>query len=107
VNEAVGTEVLRAAIDLTEEMLSVARHQEWSRVVELDQQRRPLIQAFFGRPVPPASAEEIAGLTRRLRGLNDELISFSEQSRGALSQALAELGRGRRAQAAYGQPGKQ
>lgn len=101
-----GAEALQAALDLTEEMLSVARHAEWSRVMELDQQRRPLIQTAFNRPIPPPSAEVVAGLTRRLRRLNDELISLSEQRRAALSQALAELGRGRRAKAAYGQQDK-
>jgi hypothetical protein len=99
-------QALQTAVELTEEMLCMARRAEWRLVAELEQRRRPLIRVAFDRPVPPPAADVAAALTRRLCGLNDELISLGERSRGAVSQALAELGRGRRAQAAYGQHGK-
>jgi len=94
---------LQQAFDLTREMLSAARRDEWQRVVELDARRQPLLQAAFREPIPPSTAGATASLARRVHALNEELVYLGESGRTSVSQALAQLSRGRRARAAYGQ----
>ena len=96
-------ETLQRVLDLTEEMLSAARAEEWSKVAALDSQRQPLLRSAFREPIPPSSAEAIAALARQVHALNEELVRLSEARRTMFSRALAKLARGRQAQSAYGQ----
>ena len=96
-------QMLRRALDLTEEMLSAARDAAWQTVAALDGERQTLLRAAFRVPIPHASANRVADLASQVHALNEELVQLSESSRMVFSRALEKLARGRRAQSAYGQ----
>ncbi len=95
-------EDLGAALTMTEEMMSVAKDEDWETLSALEARRQALIQSAFARPIPPADSAAVAADIRRIQALTQDLITNIKQGRDSVADALDTMARGRRARSAYG-----
>ncbi len=95
-------EDLSAALAMTEEMVSVAKDEDWDKLSALEARRQALIQSAFARPIPPADSATMAAVIRRIQALTRDLITTIGQGRDSIADALDTMAKGRRARSAYG-----
>ncbi len=95
-------EDLGAALTMTEEMMGVAKDEDWDKLSALEAKRQGLIKSAFARPIPPADSATVAASIRRIQALTRDLISVISQGRDSIADALDTMAKGRRARSAYG-----
>jgi hypothetical protein len=94
----VNTDILEHALQLTRSMLAAARAQEWSRLIELEVEREPLLlRRHASDPTSLAQLGEILAYDRQLQAI----VGGARDSAAELWQQ--ETGRAR-AIAAYAKP---
>ena len=91
-----------AILRCTHEMLSHAREGEWDRLVELEEQRRPMIEAFFSTPPEPHEAPAVAEFIREVQEIDSQVMALAEEGKQATAEALRLLSNRQRAAHAYG-----
>ncbi len=79
----------------------MARDNQWQRVVELEAERRLLVQSCFQRPTPEQDAPEVAAAIRKILRLNEEVAELGQQWRDRLGTEIHTHKAGRAASAAY------
>ncbi len=95
-------EDLSAVLAVTEEMVSVAKDEDWEKLSALETRRQALIQSAFARPIPPADSATVAAVIRRIQSLTQDLITMTSQGRKSIGDVLDTMAKGRRARSAYG-----
>ena len=95
-------EDLGAALTMTEEMMGVAKDEDWETLSALEARRQALIQSAFARPIPTADSAAVAAVIRRIQALTQDLITTINQGRDSIADALDTMAKGRRARSAYG-----
>ena len=95
-------EDLGAALAVTEEMMSVARDEDWDKLAALEARRQDLIRSAFARPIPDADSAVVAADIRRIQALTRDLITVIGRGRDRIGDALDTMAKGRRARSAYG-----
>ncbi len=88
-------------LELTEEMLALARAGDWSAFGQCERDRRLVSQELFALPVPPADAPAVTEQVRRVLELDQALIALATQGRAEAAQALRDAHLGQRAVDAY------
>ncbi|MDH5358618.1 MAG: flagellar protein FliT [Gammaproteobacteria bacterium] len=91
---------LNNIVSLTQEMLAFSQKEQWDEMIELDQQRKPLIAALF--PVDEdGQTEVIRGLLQTLLELNKQLETVSLKARDDVRTQLQGLNKQRKVTSAY------
>jgi len=89
-------------IQLSQSMLDKAEAALWDDVISLEAERSKKIEAYFS---PDASSSDDTAAVRvgieTIQILNDQLMQLGHQQKKELSQALQELGQGKKAVNAY------
>jgi hypothetical protein len=67
----------------TEEMLSAAQADDWSRVATLEAGRRERLSLCFSKPVQPANSELFAEALAVMLHMNEELMQLLQNAREA------------------------
>lgn len=86
-------------LELTGKMLEHARAGEWDAITQLDQQRRPLLEALFAdaTDIPESARAEL----ERLQTMDREIMTLAAGVREQLQSDLGGLQAGRKMQRAY------
>ena len=95
-------DAVEAILRMTDRMLELARSGEWQPLIELEAERKPLIEAFFSHPVEAAEAPAVATFIRRVQELDAQVVTLAEQGRESTAEALRVLTSRQRAADAYG-----
>ncbi|WP_459872200.1 flagellar protein FliT [Endothiovibrio diazotrophicus] len=82
-------------------MLSAAREGEWERMIEQEQARRPLIEAFFATPPERHEAPAVAEFIREVQAIDAEVMVLAERGKQAAAEVLRLLTNRNRAADAY------
>lgn len=85
---------------LTHSLLVAARKGEWDQAIQLEAERRPLIEAYFSN----LSTDEKAGLQSSIRKILDadrEIMELGRERHQLLGESLRDLNKGRQAMDAY------
>lgn len=94
-------EQLVRIIDISERMLQQARAMEWTRVAELEAERKELVAECFRQPAVAAEAGDVAESIRTILRLNDEITALGRDCRAELGGKLQARRAGHAASAAY------
>ena len=91
-----------AILRLTHEMLELAQSGDWDRLMELESERKPLIEAFFAHPVEPDESPAVAAFIGEIQEVDAQVVELAEKGREATAEALRLLANRQRAADAYG-----
>ena len=94
-------ELIAGVKTLSEEMLALARADDWEAVAEREQRRRDLIENLFAQPLPPAFASRVECCIREVLASDEALTVLGQGKLGALAQQLEKLTLSRKACLAY------
>jgi len=86
---------LDEAIRLSERMLELIEAGDWQQLAELDEQRQPLIRAYFQQPHVDADA------VVRLKELNDRIVGHLGRQRQQTRQRQLRMHQGQQAAQQY------
>jgi len=89
-------------IQLSQLMLDKAEAGLWEDVISLEAERSKQVEAYFSSDTN--SLDDIAAVRvgiETIQILNDQLMQLGHQQKKELSQALQELGQGKKAVSAY------
>jgi len=92
---------LQEVVSLSRDMLAQAQDDQWQAVIELEAQRRTLVEACFRDPAGDAEAASVAAAIREILSLNQQLEQLGRQSRDEMASHLSTRQTGRTANAAY------
>ena len=93
---------LDGALRLTAAMTEAAEAGDWDRLVELEAERRPLIEGAFEQ-VAPEDAAALGQAILDLMEADRHIMALARAGRTALASRLEDFSRGRRGRAAYGE----
>ena len=99
--DAQRTRQLQDIIQLSQQMLSQARDNEWERVTELEARRREMVLVCFQQTTPEQDSPEVAAAIREILHLNQEVAELGRQYRDQLGSEIHTHNVGRAAAAAY------
>jgi hypothetical protein len=94
-------QALPEIIHITQQMLIMARENQWRQVAEMEARRRLLVQSCFQRPTPEQEASDVVAAIREILRLNEEVAELGQQWRGQLGTEIHAQKVGRAASAAY------
>ena len=92
---------LQDIIQLSRQMLSQARENEWQRVTELEARRREMVLACFQQTTPEQDSPAVATAIRDILHLNQEVAELGRRYRDQLGSEIHTHNVGRAASAAY------
>lgn len=95
------TRQLQDIIQLSQQMLSQARDNEWERVTELEAKRRELVLVCFRQTTPEQDSPDVAAAIKQILHLNQEVAELGRQFRDQLGTEIHTRKVGRAASAAY------
>jgi|SRR5690554_2111657 len=92
---------LQQALSLTQQMLSLAKEQQWDMLEALEKQRETLLDSIF--PLDEASAQqaEISAVLPVLIDTNEQLIAQCQQGKQALQSQMRDARFTQKAVTAY------
>jgi len=88
-------------LELTQEMLQLARAKDWPALAEREQQRHQLARDLFAQPVPREHAPTVADCVRKVLDIDQELITLTEKGRDEAARAMQEVRTGQKARDTY------
>ena len=94
-------QVLQNIIQISKQMLLMARENQWQHVAEMDAQRRLMVQGCFQRAAPEQDASQVAAAIGEILRLNQEVAELGQQWRSQLGAEIHAGKVGRAASAAY------
>jgi len=94
-------QALQDIIKISEHMLLMARENQWQEVVEMEAQRRLLVQGCFQRPAAEQDTPEVAAAIGEILRLNEEVAELGRQWRSRLGTEIHAHKVGRAVSAAY------
>lgn len=93
--------MLQQALQLTQEMLKLAKQQKWDALEPLNQQRQSLLQAIFPLADNPPSVESFSTLLQSLIDTNHQLIAHCKEGKQSLQLQMREAKFTQKAVTAY------
>lgn len=66
---------------MTQEMLELARDEDWSKVTHLEEERRNLLAACFAAPIPEAQSQLFSEALAAMLQMNEEMIGLLEAAK--------------------------
>jgi hypothetical protein len=94
-------QALRDIIEITQQMLIMARENQWQQVVEMEAERRRLVEVCFQRPTSEQDAPDVAAAIGEILRINEEVAELGQQWRGRLGTEIQTHKVGRAASATY------
>ncbi len=94
-------QTLQQALLLTQNMLSLAKKEQWEELTAIDKQRQPLFQAVFPLEENTPETETLATLLQKLISTNEELIAQCQHGKHALQLQMSNAKFTRKAVTAY------
>ena len=94
-------QALRDIIEISRQMLIMARRNQWQQVAELEAERRLLVRGCFQSPTSEQDAPDVAAAIGEILRLNEEVAELGQQRRGRLGTEIHTHKAGRAASAAY------
>lgn len=88
-------------LELTRAMWTGARAGEWVTVIELEAERRALMDGVFRDQSAGAMDAQTEAAMREIVEMDRQTMDLLEQCRGEVGRQLRELASGRKARAAY------
>ena len=92
-------QLLDDALDMSRRMASLGDAGEWDAVIELEPERRNLLERAFATHAP--ADEIVAERVRAILDLDKRLMAQSIESRDRIAEELGQTSRGRKAASAY------
>lgn len=92
---------LSLAIDLSRQILELAKQKSWPEVQRLDRERLQLLEEAFSSNSDKSNDEETAAQLRELIGLNNEAMDLCTQARQNVLTEGRKIRQGKEAVAAY------
>jgi hypothetical protein len=86
---------------LSQEMLELAKADDWESVMERETQRRQLIENLFRQPLPCGLSPTIEHCIREVLACDSKVLTLGRTALAGLSQQLQALAQGRKANLAY------
>jgi len=88
-------------LELTRAMWTGARAGEWATVIELEAERRTLMDDVFRERTAGAMDVQTEAVMREIVDMDKQTMDLLEQCRGEVGRQLRELASRRKARAAY------
>lgn len=88
-------------VEFTENVLSLARSQEWDAMLQMYRDRDDLLQTFFAKPIDQADSAEMGELIRSLMAHDQEIQALCMAAKDEAARELGKVNLGRKAEAAY------
>ena len=66
---------------MTQEMLELARDEDWSKVTDLEEERRNLLATCFAAPIPEAQSQLFSEALAAMLQMNEEMIGLLEAAK--------------------------
>ncbi len=92
-------QLLDDALDMSRRMASLGDAGEWDAVIELEPERRNLLERAFATHAP--ADEIVAERVRAILDLDKRLMAQSIEARDRIAEELGQTSRGRKAASAY------
>jgi hypothetical protein len=92
-------QLLNDALDISRRMACFGDAGDWDSVIELEPERRALLEQAFATHVP--ADELVAERVRAILDLDKRLVAQSIEARDRIAEELDKVGRGRKATSAY------
>ena len=92
---------LDLALELSTEIIRLAREEAWSDMEQLDRQRMQILESVFSHTEIRANPQKFEDIIQQLVELNDQAIDLCAKARGAVIKEGQSLKQGREAIAAY------
>ena len=89
-------------LDISRQLHTLADAEEWQKLVDMEADRRVLLQAFFDAPVSQQEAPDIARGIQQMLSDDRALVQRGREAQQALMNAMQTVRSGRKALAAYG-----
>lgn len=86
---------------LTEQMLSLARSEDWAEVGRHEISRIKLLEQYHAMPLSDRDANECRSILAEILRLNQELESLCEQEKNAIAAQMKSLQNAKNASNAY------
>ncbi len=93
--------ILQEALQLTRNMLDLARQQGWDELAAIEKQRQVLLQAVFPLDEDSPEMERLAKLLQTLIDTNHELIAQCQQGKQSLQLQMRDAKFTKKAVTAY------
>ena len=98
-------EQLARVLELTRSARESAQAGDWSMVVALEAERRPLLRTLFAQPFPPQARARVAAAIREILTSDAGLIALASAGRNETAVETRRLRRSRSAAAIYAAAG--
>jgi hypothetical protein len=66
---------------MTQEMLELARDEDWSKVTDLEEERRNLLATCFASPIPEEQSQLFSEALAAMLQMNEEMIGLLEAAK--------------------------
>ena len=66
---------------MTQEMLELARDEDWSKVTDLEEERSNLLATCFAAPIPEAQSQLFSEALAAMLQMNEEMIGLLEAAK--------------------------
>jgi len=86
---------------LSEHMLDAAKSSDWEALTDLEQQRQPVMQAYFTDVAPTLPPKLIADRIHVLQAVEQQILDHCMKARGEIAKSLKGFRRGKIAGQAY------
>lgn len=73
--------ILAGILLTTKEMLELARDEDWTKVTDLEHERRNLLAACFTNPIPDAQSQLFSEALAAMLQMNEEMIGLLEAAK--------------------------
>ena len=92
-------QLLDDALDMSRRMASLGDAGDWDAVIELEPERRTLLEQAFATHAP--ADEVVADRVRAILDLDRQLMARSIEARDRIAEQLSQASKGRKATNAY------
>lgn len=86
---------------LSQEMIGLAKEQQWEALILKESERKTLLVSFFSQPIPAEVAPTFASAVQSLMEMDKQMLSLFGAKRSEISQKMSGMKKGRQASAAY------
>jgi len=86
---------------MSENMLDAAKSSDWELLTDLEQQRQPVMQAYFTDVTPSLPPELVADRIHVLQAVEQQILDHCLKARGEIAKNLKGFRRGKKAGKAY------
>ncbi|MEO5341791.1 MAG: flagellar protein FliT [Gammaproteobacteria bacterium SHHR-1] len=98
---AFSREALQQALELSQEIQTLAEAEDWQQLAERDERRMQLLRSCLDQGIPEAEQGFARAILQQIQGLNDALRTRLDKERNEVQEALKLLQKRKEASSAY------